>query len=119
MQTLFLISILCFLALAWAGIAIARHIRASHKAIKAQPESLGFEQHLFTATEEIAKTGSPVQATHSRRRFPSSHHDISDRSDRISSNLISSNKDFGDLSDPYSRPIRANSRDRATSPKRF
>jgi hypothetical protein len=114
MQTLFLISILCFLALAWAGIAIARHIRASHKTVKAQAESHDFEQQLFAATEQMAKNGSPAQATHSRRRFPSSHHDLSERSDRISPN-----KDFGDLSDPYSRPVRAISRDRATSPKRF
>jgi hypothetical protein len=54
MQTLLAISILCFLALVWAGIALARHIRASR-----QPDRntsfvprIDFAKHLFNAIED-------------------------------------------------------------------
>jgi hypothetical protein len=53
MQMLLAISILCFIALVWAGIALARHIRAS-----SQPDRntsfmprIDFAQHLFNAIE--------------------------------------------------------------------
>lgn len=53
MRILFAISILSFLALIWAAIAITRRIRASHKrnsaAASAQPE---FSQYLFAAAED-------------------------------------------------------------------
>jgi hypothetical protein len=52
MQILFAISILCFIALVWAGVAIARHIAAGHRSGRAVKESHGdFAHHLFAATE--------------------------------------------------------------------
>jgi hypothetical protein len=52
MKILFAISILSFLVLLWAAIAITRRIRASHRAERSgastQPE---FSQYLFAATE--------------------------------------------------------------------
>jgi len=36
MQILFIISILCFFVLLWAGVAIARHIHAGHECDSAQ-----------------------------------------------------------------------------------
>jgi hypothetical protein len=54
MQMLLAISIVCFIALVWAGIALARHIRASR-----QPDRntsfvprIDFAQHLFSAIED-------------------------------------------------------------------
>jgi hypothetical protein len=52
MQTLFAISILCFLALVWAGVAVARHISASRKSSRtSSPAQRNFAQHLFHAVE--------------------------------------------------------------------
>jgi len=62
MKILFAISILSFLVLLWAAIAITRRIRASHRlersSASSQPE---FSQFLFAATEGAnAGTHSPV-----------------------------------------------------------
>jgi hypothetical protein len=52
MQILFAISIICFIALVWAGVAIARHIAAGHKSGRTPVQSQGdFAQHLFAATK--------------------------------------------------------------------
>jgi hypothetical protein len=52
MQILFAISIVCFIALVWAGIAMARHIAAGHKGGRTPMQSHGdFAHHLFAATE--------------------------------------------------------------------
>jgi hypothetical protein len=52
MQILFAISIICFVALVWAGVAIARHIAAGHKGGLTAKQSHGdFEHHLFAAAE--------------------------------------------------------------------
>jgi hypothetical protein len=59
MQILFIISILCFLVLVWAGIAIARHIHLGHKRGATSTSSqTSFAQHLITAVEDGA-TRSP------------------------------------------------------------
>ena len=52
MQILFAISIVCFVALVWAGVAIARHIAAGRKGGRTPTQSQGdFAHHLFAATE--------------------------------------------------------------------
>lgn len=52
MQILFAISIVCFIALVWAGVAIARHIAAGHKGDRTPMQSQGdFAHHLFAAAE--------------------------------------------------------------------
>ena len=52
MQILLAISIICFIALVWAGVAVARHIAAGHKGGRAVKELHGdFAHHLFSATE--------------------------------------------------------------------
>ncbi len=89
MQILFIISILCFFVLLWAGVAIARHIRAGHKRDSAQVSSQrSFAQHLyhFAAAED-----GGVPSTRAA--------DLTDPY--------------------QSRRLRANSGARATSPKRF
>ena len=53
MRILFAISILSFLALIWAAVAITRRIRASHKLNSAsKPEQPEFSQYLFAAAED-------------------------------------------------------------------
>ncbi len=57
MQILFAISILCFLAIAWAAIAFARHIKASsvrhkhHREASIVPRQNEFRQHLYSAVQ--------------------------------------------------------------------
>lgn len=53
MQILFIISILCFLVLVWAGIGIARHIHNSHKQSESPvaPQS-SFAEHLIAAVKD-------------------------------------------------------------------
>ena len=52
MQILFAISIICFIALVWAGVAIARHIAAGRKGGRTPAQAQGdFARHLFAATE--------------------------------------------------------------------
>jgi hypothetical protein len=63
MQTLFAISIVSFLAIVWAGIAVARHIRARRELDRASsPRRIDFAQHLVSAVEDE----SPVEP----RRVP-------------------------------------------------
>ncbi|GGG85505.1 hypothetical protein [Edaphobacter dinghuensis] len=60
MRILFAISILCFIALIWAAVAITRRIRASHKFNNSsKPE---FSQYLFDAAEE-RKSSLPHSST--------------------------------------------------------
>jgi hypothetical protein len=147
MQILFAISILCFIALVWAGVAIARHIAAGHKSEgTAQGD---FAHHLFTATahqdtrrprvvqpqtmrDVAAKKGwnaSPapieVHPTHEESspsvvsgRRKSPQTSHQGASERLDWAYF--NKDAGDLTDPYqTRRFRDNSGARATSPKRY
>lgn len=64
MRILFAISIVSFLALIWAAVAITRRIRASHKlnnaSGEAQPE---FSQYLFAAAED-GNHSLPHEAAH-------------------------------------------------------
>ena len=54
MQMLFAIAILCFVALVWAGIALARHIRVSRHPDRSTSfvPRIDFAQHLFNAIED-------------------------------------------------------------------
>ena len=53
MQILFAISILCFIALLWAGFAITRHIRLGRKRTAVAAFSRrDFAHHLYAAAEE-------------------------------------------------------------------
>lgn len=64
MRILFAISILSFLALIWAVVAITRRIRASHKlnnASKAAPPE--FSHYLFAATEDSSSSLPNAPAT--------------------------------------------------------
>ena len=59
MLILFAISIACFIALVWAGVAITRHIAVGHKGGRTVKEFHGdFAFHLFAATE-IGETRHP------------------------------------------------------------
>jgi hypothetical protein len=131
MQILFAISIICFVALVWAGIAIARHIAAGHKDGLTTKQSHGdFAHHLFAATEN-RETRRPravhpqtVQDVAARKGWNSAPasveiHPSNDQSDapivqgRRKSPQTSHpsgperldwayfNKDAGDLTDPY------------------
>jgi hypothetical protein len=66
MRILFAISILSFLVLVWAAVAITRRIRASHKressSTPPQPE---FSQYLFSAVKDA---NSPSSQNHSASR---------------------------------------------------
>jgi hypothetical protein len=65
MRILFAISILSFLALIWAAIAITRRIRTSHKLESAsKPAEPEFSQYLFAAAED-AHSSLPHAPTHS------------------------------------------------------
>lgn len=74
MRILFAISILCFLALIWAAVAITRRVRATHKLNSStKPE---FSQYLFDAAEDgkssplhsTAAHGSPQDLSTSKNR---------------------------------------------------
>lgn len=71
MRILFAISILSFLALLWAAIAITRRIRASHRRENSstlpQPE---FSQYLFSAAKDANSRSS--QDHSANRRWPAS-----------------------------------------------
>jgi hypothetical protein len=154
MQLLFAISIICFLALVWAVVTIARHIAAGHKARTAAQSQGDFAHHLFAATEnreerrpravppqtvrdvaarkswntapasieiqpaneESATSSVQERPVQGRRKAPqTSHHGAAERLD-----WAYFNKDAGDLTDPYqTRPSRANSGARTTSPNRY
>jgi hypothetical protein len=149
MQILFIISIVCFVALVWAGVAIARHIAAGPKGTM-KPLQRDFAHHLFAATEN-RETRRPravppqtMRDVAARKSWNSSSpasieiHPTDEQSaapsvqGRRKSSKTSHhgtperldwayfNKDAGDLTDPYqTRRFRANSGASATSPKRY
>ena len=149
MHILFAISIFCFIALLWAGFAIVRHIGLGHKssgaALSSQPD---FAHHLYAAAGEtrvpravrrqsvrdVAAKKSWNSATPIAIQIPPSFDEeragtINERR-RLSQSLhvraserldwIYSNKDAGDLSDPYQpRHARGLSSAQATSNRRY
>ena len=60
MKILFAISVLCFLGILWAAIALARHIKSSrlrHESdLTIVPSQPDFKHHLFSASEAAAIT---------------------------------------------------------------
>jgi cytoskeletal protein RodZ len=76
MRILFAISILSFLALIWAAVAITRRIRASHKLQSAsKPAQPDFSQYLFAAAEDTSNS-LPTTPEHT------SSHDLSSNKSR-------------------------------------
>jgi len=66
MRILFAISILCFLALIWAAVAITRRVRATHKLNNStKPE---FSQYLFDAAEDGKNSLPHSPAVHEPRQ---------------------------------------------------
>jgi hypothetical protein len=66
MRILFAISIISFLALIWAAVAITRRIRASHKLnIASKPAQPEFSQYLFAAAEDAPSSlpHAPAQSS--------------------------------------------------------
>ena len=149
MQILFAISILCFIALLWAGFAIARHIHLGHKRPRVDGSSRrDFAHHLYTAASETrvprAVRHQSVQDVTARKSWnaaapaavqipPSFDEDRAGTMDGRRKSPQSShshtperldwvyfNKDAGDLSDPYqTRHARRASSSRATSTRRY
>jgi hypothetical protein len=76
MRILFAISILSFLALIWAAVAMTRRIRASHKLNSAtKPAQPEFSQYLFNAAENAGSSLPYVPKTHtSPQELPASKH---------------------------------------------
>ena len=73
MRTLFAISILSFLALIWASVAITRRIRASHKLNSApKPTPPEFSQYLFAAAEDANNSLPPAPAHSSSQNLSAS-----------------------------------------------
>jgi hypothetical protein len=65
MRILFAISILSFLALIWAAVAMTRRIRASHKLNNAsKPVQPEFSQYLFNAAENADSSLLHVPKAH-------------------------------------------------------
>lgn len=58
MQILFAISIVSFLLLLWAAVAITRHILASHKPERSSELQPGFNQHHIDASEAANSSAS-------------------------------------------------------------
>lgn len=54
MQILFAISVLCFLGILWAAIALARHIRSSRLRDDPDVSQPDFKHHLFSASEGLS-----------------------------------------------------------------
>jgi len=148
MQILFAISILCFMALLWAGFAIARHIRRGHERTEVDTSSRrDFAQHLYTAAEETrlprvvrhqsvrdvtarkswntAATAVQIPPSFNEERtgtmdgWRKSPQSSQSRSpERL--DWVYFNKDAGDLSDPYQpRHARGASSAQATSNRRY
>jgi hypothetical protein len=139
MQILFAISVLCFLGILWAAIALARHIRSSRLRDDPGVSQPDFKHHLFSASETpsaIIRPNPIHQSVHditankqwslppqpARMRRPPTQRDEPVRIARKSPQparygpmeLLDSayfNKDMGDLTDPYQPPrLRANDR---------
>ena len=149
MQILLAISILCFIALLWAGFASARHIRLGHKRTGVGASSQrDFANHLYAAAEEtrvpravrhqsvrdVAAMKSWNAATPASVQIPPSFdEERAGTTDRRLKLLQSShthapdrldwvyfNKDAGDLSDPYQpRNARRTSSAPAISTRRY
>jgi len=131
MQILFAISIVCFIALVWAMVAIARHIAAGHKDGQTLLRPHGdFAHHLFAATEN-RESRSPravrpqtMQDVAARKRWnsspapieihPTNEQSVSPFLQGLRKSPQTShhgaperldwayfNKDAGDLTDPY------------------
>ncbi|WP_263365539.1 hypothetical protein [Edaphobacter bradus] len=146
MQVLFAISIVCFVVLVWAAVAIVDHVRMSHRRSRtaSQPHR-DFSHHLIAAAQqrdihlppavrlqsvqEIAAHKSwnvpstlveippaaGVNPMLGKRKSPqSAHHRAEERLD-----WAYFNKDYGDLTDPYSSPrIRVSAGTKPTSIRR-
>lgn len=139
MQILFAISVLCFLGILWAAIALARHIRSSRLRDAPDVSQPDFKHHLFSASESPGTITRPNPIHQSvqditankqwtlppqpaRMRRPPTQRDEPARIARKSPQparygpmeLLDSayfNKDMGDLTDPYQPPrLRANDR---------
>ena len=145
MQILFAISVLCFLGILWAAIALARHIRSSRLRDDSDVSQPDFKHHLFSASETAAITRpNPIQQSvrditankqwtlppqPARMRRPPTQRDEPVRITRKSPQparygpmeLLDSayfNKDMGDLTDPYQPPqLRVNDRNQPGSTK--
>ena len=149
MQILFAISTICFIALVWAGVAIARHIAAGHRGGRTAQSQSDFAHHLFAATENREtrqpravhpQTVRDVAARKGWNSAPASV-EIHPNNDQRAAPAVQGqrkspqtshhggterldwayfNKDAGDLTDPYqTRRFRGNSGARTTSPKRY
>lgn len=85
MQILFAISIVSFLVLLWAAVAITRRIRASHKAERSSTTSqTEFSQYLFAAAEGMPSTSHTV-AHHSAQNTSSGRSNQSTSYDKATS----------------------------------
>jgi hypothetical protein len=115
MQILFATSVLCFLALLGAGVAIARHIRkgprraiasaGGHSLPSSAPETIHQTIRQITAskvwnTPLVAVEIAPAHAPNSALRKPP----YSVNAERLDWAYF--NKDYGDLTDPYEHPSR-------------
>lgn len=144
MLVLFAISVACFLALIAPAAAIVRHVNASHRRRRtAAPPEPSFSEHLYAA----AKYGTvrlprliphqTVQGITAKKSWntPSQTVEIHPASEQPSvfgkrkspqpahtperADWAHFNKDFGDLTDPYTSRPRAASATRAAASKRF
>jgi hypothetical protein len=113
MQILFATSVMCFLVLLWAGVAIARHIRkgprrantstAGDSLSSSAPETIHQTIRQITAskvwnTPSVAVEIPPAHAANSVLRKPP----YSVNAERLDWAYF--NKDYGDLTDPYEHP---------------
>jgi hypothetical protein len=141
---LFAISIACFLALIGTAAAIMRHVRTSHRRSRtAAPPEPGFSEHLHAAAK-YGTVRSPrlvphqtVQGINAKKSWntPSRTVEIHPASEQPSvfgkrqslqpahtperADWAHFNKDFGDLTDPYTLRPRAASATSAAASKRF
>jgi hypothetical protein len=147
-QILFAISIACLLVLIGAAVAIVRHGRASHRQSRTPaPPQPSFNQHLYAASQygsvrsprlvphQTVQTitakkswNTPSQTveihpapeanpTLGARKSPQPAHAVTAGSERVDWAYF--NKDFGDLTDPYTSRPRKISGVRAAASKRF
>ena len=148
MQILFAISVLCFVALAWACFAVVRHIRANHTSGETtEPLHPDFSQHLIATVESGDASAPPPFRKQTLREImagkswnqppasvtvrpaqdrPDAEHLDGERKPAQAVHRAGSeradrayfNSDAGDLSDPYPRG-RIRSDYKTTSPRRY
>ena len=144
MLVLFAISVACFLALIWTAAAIVRHVRASQRRSRtAAPPEPSFSEHLHAAAK-YGPVRSPrlvphqtVQGITAKKNWntPSQTVEIHPAAEQPSvfgkrkspqpahpqerADWAHFNKDFGDLTDPYTSCPRAASAARAAVSKRL